>query len=61
MIFGGGLDLLNFSCFQAVAVKKMLSDTGFIFFAVFPCFPPFSPSFQGLAHGLYSSLMDGLR
>lgn len=57
MIFGSGLDLLNFN-FQAVAVKKILLDTGFIFFTIFL---PFFPRSQGLTHGSYSSQMDDLQ
>lgn len=36
MIFGGGLDLLNFSCFQAVAVKKDAVRYWFYFLCSFP-------------------------
>ena len=45
MIFGGGLDLLNFSCFQAVAVKKDAVRYWFYFLCSFPLFPTFLPFF----------------
>ena len=45
MIFGGGLDLLNFSCFQAVAVKKDAVRYWFYFLCSCPPFPTFLPFF----------------